>query len=245
MGRSAGVVRKISCIFCYGGGFDNKIANITAAPIVIRITYTAYPISSAVPKSIPGVLHITFQAIPFARIYLEIPEKLINISVQLHTHPISLNTKKFLVNSKIMEKIYYYRVEGIKGEGKSAVLKEDGLTPLDTSAPPEFGGIAGKWTPEHLFVASVVSCYIMTFISVAAAMRIEFEEMKCEGIGTLKPTEGTKMEFVEVILKPTVVVRSEQLKEKTLKAIKVTHDHCLVARSLKSEVKVEPSVIIK
>lgn len=153
--------------------------------------------------------------------------------------------KKFFSKFKTMEKIYYYRVEGIKGAGKSAVLKDEGLIPMDTSSPPEFGGMPGKWTPEHLFVASVVSCFIMTFISVANAMRIEFEEMKCEGVGTLKPTEGNKMEFVEVILKPTVVVRSEQLKEKTLKAIKVTHDHCLVARSLKSEVKVEPSVIIK
>ncbi len=144
-----------------------------------------------------------------------------------------------------MEKVYYYKVEGIKGDGKNAVLKEEGLIPLDASSPPEFGGVSGKWTPEHLFVASVVSCYIMTFISVANAMKIEYEEMKCEGTGTLKPTEGNKMEFVEVVLKPYVVVRSEQLKEKVLKAIKVAHDHCLVARSLKSEVKIEPEIIVK
>lgn len=144
-----------------------------------------------------------------------------------------------------MERVYYYKVEGVRGEGKRATIKEEVLSPLDVSSPPEFGGIAEKWTPEHLFVASVVSCFIMTFISVAGAMKIEFEEMRCEGVGTLKHTEGNKMEFVEVVLKPTVVVKSEQLKEKTLKAIKVTHDHCLVARSLKSEVKVEPSVVIK
>jgi organic hydroperoxide reductase OsmC/OhrA len=153
--------------------------------------------------------------------------------------------KKFFSKFKTMEKIYYYRVEGIKIEGKNAIIKGEGLPPFESSPPIEFGGPGGRWAPEYLFVASVVSCFIMTFISVANAMRIEFEEMKCEGVGTLKPTEGNKMEFVEVILKPTVVVRSEQLKEKTLKAIKVTHDHCLVARSLKSEVKVEPSVIIK
>jgi len=143
-----------------------------------------------------------------------------------------------------MEKMYY-RVEGIKVEGKNAIIKGEGLPPFESSPPIEFGGTAGKWTPEHLFVASVVSCFIMTFMAVANVMRIEFEELKCEGVGTLQPTEGNKREFVEVILKPTVMVRSEQLKEKVLKAIKVTHDHCFVARSLKSEVKVEPSVVIK
>lgn len=143
------------------------------------------------------------------------------------------------------KKAYFYRIEGQWKEKKLAFLQEKSLPIMEVSAPEEFGGISGMWTPEHLFVASVVACFIMTFISVAAAMRVEFEEFRCEGEGRLEPVEGNKMAFVEVTLKPAVTVRSEILKEKVLKALKVTHDHCLVARSLKSDVRIEPSIIVK
>ncbi len=51
-----------------------------------------------------------------------------------------------------MEKQYTYRVRAAAAAVRSGVLTSDGIQPpIAFSAPPEFQGEPGRWTPEHLF----------------------------------------------------------------------------------------------
>ena len=43
----------------------------------------------------------------------------------------------------------------------------DGLPEVVVTPPPEFGGPAHQWSPEHLFAASVASCFLTTFLAIA------------------------------------------------------------------------------
>ena len=63
-----------------------------------------------------------------------------------------------------METIKSYRVRATSTIARSGVAAAQGVElPISFSAPPEFKGVAGHWTPEHFFVAAVASCYVSTF----------------------------------------------------------------------------------
>ena len=63
-----------------------------------------------------------------------------------------------------------YQVQLQSSDAKTGKLDgwEAGLPTLEFAAPPEFGGPGGIWSPEHLFVASVSSCLMTTFRSMAS-----------------------------------------------------------------------------
>jgi len=76
--------------------------------------------------------------------------------------------KKHFLFRKIM-KPYYYNVginweKSRKGILCSPDLNKKNSVCIEVAIPPEFPkGIAGIWTPEHLFVAAISGCLITTF----------------------------------------------------------------------------------
>ena len=55
-----------------------------------------------------------------------------------------------------MESKYFYRTEVEWTGERHGDLRAPVLPSLKIDAPPEFQGHEGVWTPEHLFVASVL-----------------------------------------------------------------------------------------
>lgn len=66
-----------------------------------------------------------------------------------------------------MEEKHNYQVSLKWKEAKMGVMSAPGLDQqIEVVTPPEFeGGIPGKWSPEHLFTASVLSCFMTTLSS--------------------------------------------------------------------------------
>ncbi|MEM2900160.1 MAG: OsmC family protein [Thermoplasmata archaeon] len=117
----------------------------------------------------------------------------------------------------------------------------EGKPKMDVATPPEFNGHPGIYSPEDLFVASVLSCYMATFISISNKMKIGIEKFTCEGKGILERDEKGMM-FTSVILKPHIVLKDKTQLEKGLKAANLAEENCLVARSIKTKTKLEPKV---
>ena len=44
---------------------------------------------------------------------------------------------------------------------------------IDFSAPVEFQGRAGEWTPEHFLMAAVAGCFVTTFAAIAEFSKFE------------------------------------------------------------------------
>ena len=77
-----------------------------------------------------------------------------------------------------------------KGIASSPVLNST----IEVVTPPEFPkGIAGYWSPEHLFVAAVNSCLMTTFLSIAENSKIEFTSFDSKAIGKLEMVDGKYM----------------------------------------------------
>lgn len=62
-----------------------------------------------------------------------------------------------------MDNQYLYKTEVEWTGERHGELRAPALPNLKVDAPPEFKGHEGVWTPEHLFVGPVNSCFMTTF----------------------------------------------------------------------------------
>ena len=110
--------------------------------------------------------------------------------------------------------------------------------------PPEFTkGIAGIWSPEHLFVASVSSCFMTTFLAVAEYSNFEFKNLAITAKGVLEKVDG-KFMISEIALKVNLNIEDVSQKEKALKLIEKGEKACLITNSVKTNIKLESEVLV-
>lgn len=133
-----------------------------------------------------------------------------------------------------------------KGIISSSILN----TNIEVATPPEFTkGMAGIWSPEHLFIAAINSCLMTTFLSIAENSRLDFLNFESKAIGKLELVDGKYM-ISEVTLMPIVTIGDEQHKEKAERVLLKSEANCLISNSVKStiilkpEIKIQASVIL-
>lgn len=114
---------------------------------------------------------------------------------------------------------------------------------IEFSAPPEFQGPAGFWTPEHFFLAAVATCFVTTFQAIAEFSKFDALALDVEAEGTVeKSVDGFR--FTRVVVRPLLTIHSEEDRERAMRLLDKTERSCLVSRSLKSEIVLEPRVEI-
>lgn len=100
--------------------------------------------------------------------------------------------------------------------------------------PPQFDGNDEWWSPEHLLLSSAALCFAMTFDSFARRAQWPYDSLRCDAVGVLDKTpEGFR--FVEILLNP--VLKSSGDPEKGRALLESAKKHCIVANSLKAEVR--------
>ncbi|MCF8258188.1 MAG: OsmC family protein [Flavobacteriales bacterium] len=113
---------------------------------------------------------------------------------------------------------------------------------IEVATPPEFDkGVPGIWSPEHLFTASVLSCFMTTFLAVAEYSKLEFTKFDCKAEGTLSKVDG-KYLMTNIILRPELTVMEEDKVERALRILEKSEKACLISNSIKTEVTLEPVV---
>ena len=139
-----------------------------------------------------------------------------------------------------------YRVDldwvgGKEGQASSP----DDLPPWRVAAPPEFGGPAGVWSPEHLFVLALSSCFMTTFGAVAELSKLEVKQLWVGGIGTLERREDRKFHISRVILRPKIVIARAEDRERALKLVEKAEANCLISNSVSTEIEVLPEITVR
>ncbi|MFI4967727.1 MAG: OsmC family protein [Gammaproteobacteria bacterium] len=114
---------------------------------------------------------------------------------------------------------------------------------LKLSGDPAFKGDARLINPEQLLVMAASSCQLLSFLAVAARKRLDVVEYEDHAEGFMP--EGDKpIRITRIVLKPRIVVKSGT-KEAVLKAVEIGHHECYIANSLKTEIEVQPEIIIQ
>jgi len=120
---------------------------------------------------------------------------------------------------------------------------------MDFSAPPDAQGHGGVLTPEDAFVAAVNTCVMLMFIWSAERFKLDLVSYECFGEGTkLIELDRTEL-FTQVVLRPRIVVRSDETERDAIlkrlqRAIDSAVKYSLVANSIKSELILESQIEI-
>lgn len=115
---------------------------------------------------------------------------------------------------------------------------------IEIATPPQFPkGLAGIWSPEHLFTAAVSSCFMTTFLAIAENSKLEFTEFHCKARGTLEKVDG-KFLMTEVLLIPTVTIALEKDREKAERVLRKSEEACLISNSIRSTVVMTPVISV-
>ena len=139
-----------------------------------------------------------------------------------------------------MEAHHEYRISAFGAGGRNGVVHAEGvLSSISFSAPPEFLGEPGRWTPEHFLVAAVASCFVSTFSGIAEKSRLEFASFNLDAEGLLDNSDGI-WRFTEIKLRPAVKVQKEEDRDRAIRLLEKTAESCLIARSLQFKITLFP-----
>jgi organic hydroperoxide reductase OsmC/OhrA len=137
---------------------------------------------------------------------------------------------------------FYYETAIEWRKEKEGEIKGQGLPLIAVGAPPEFGGREGNWAPEHLFVASLNTCFMLTLLVIAENSKIPLVSFRSTAKGKLEKIGGAGHQITEVIIKPVVVIGSAKDLGRFPKILEKAKENCFISNSVKTVIKLEPEL---
>jgi organic hydroperoxide reductase OsmC/OhrA len=128
------------------------------------------------------------------------------------------------------------------GEHKG-LLSCEGKPDLQVACPPEWGGHPGIWSPEDLFVASLEVCTMTTFLFLLERQGGTVRSYTSTAEGTAQMLDRVFV-FKGVVVRPRVQVASREDADKATLAFSELAQWCLVTKTVRCEVRVEPKVLV-
>lgn len=134
---------------------------------------------------------------------------------------------------------YHVRLDG--GTSGYAALSAEGLPTLASAPPSEFDGPGDAWSPEHLLLGAVATCFMFTLRAVAHASAVDFISLDLRVEGAVDRRER-QLRFVEIVLRPRLQVSAATERERVVRVLEKAGKACVVSASLATPVRLEPEI---
>jgi organic hydroperoxide reductase OsmC/OhrA len=122
----------------------------------------------------------------------------------------------------------------------------DGGVEVPASASPHVVplplSVAAAVDPEEAFVASLSSCHMLFFLSLAAKRGFVVDAYRDEAVGLMAKDGGGRLAMTRVTLRPGVRYGGEKRPTRAEEDAlhHAAHEECFIARSVRTEVGCEP-----
>ena len=116
--------------------------------------------------------------------------------------------------------------------------------------PPDAQGYANAFTPEDAFVAAANTCVMLMFIWAAKRFKLNLLAYECRTEGTkLIELDRTEI-FTRLLFRPLIRVAADgesaaAVEARVRRALASAQKYSLVANSVKSEIVVEPEIVVE
>lgn len=126
------------------------------------------------------------------------------------------------------------------------IWRFDGGTEVPASSSPH--SVPLPWSsadavdPEEAFVASIASCHMLWFLSIAAKRGHRVDAYADAAEGVMEKDADGRMAVTRVVLRPHAAFSGERLPSPAEIAAmhEEAHHACYIANSVKTEIRVEP-----
>jgi organic hydroperoxide reductase OsmC/OhrA len=117
------------------------------------------------------------------------------------------------------------------------------------SAPPDAQGHPGVLTPEDAFVAAANTCVMLMFVWAAERFKLALQSYECRVEGTKLVELDRRETFTRLVFRPVIRVAAggeapECVEARTRRALEAAQKYSLVANSVKSDIVVEPRILV-
>jgi len=141
-----------------------------------------------------------------------------------------------------MEDAHQFRVVAWWASGRTGIAKSSSApNAIHFTAPPAFGGLEGRWTPEDLLLCAVASCYTTTFRTLAEYSKFEYTDLQVEVEGAIGKAD-TGYNFGEMLIRANLTIPQGEEQARAIKLLHKAKGLCLVSRALSVEQRFEPRV---
>lgn len=135
-----------------------------------------------------------------------------------------------------------YEVALTDGPVPYARLDAAGRKALTVAPPAEFGGPGDAWSPEHLLLASVQSCFLFTLRAVAKAAALPVPALDVRACGVVDRHDGVTR-FTGIVLHVRLGVAPGTDAEMAMRVLERSKRHCLVSASLSTPVTLDAEIV--
>ncbi len=141
-----------------------------------------------------------------------------------------------------MGETHRYHVVAWWASGRTGIAKSDSApNAIQFTAPPEFQGLEGRWTPEDLLLCALASCFTSTFHAIAGYARFEYTDLEAE-VDSVVSKVDSGYSFSEIILRPSLTIPRKKERERAVELLQKAKALCLVSRALATAQKFETKV---
>lgn len=119
-----------------------------------------------------------------------------------------------------------------------------GKPELEGSADPAFRGDASKHNPEDLFLASISACHMLFYLALCALEGVRVIAYEDDAHGSMAMDADGGGRFVEVLLRPRVVVSADSDAGVAEALHAVAHARCFIANSCSVPIRNEASIVV-
>jgi organic hydroperoxide reductase OsmC/OhrA len=141
------------------------------------------------------------------------------------------------------EKQFLFEVELNRIAKNNGVLSaRDAEGCVYVSTAKVFGGKERSWSPEHLFLGSISSCFMNTFLSFAESEQLPVSTFACEIIGRIDFYDG-RFRFSGIDLYPTITVPAKQFHQQAMDLLEKARQYATITGSMTAPVLYHYSIL--
>ena len=120
------------------------------------------------------------------------------------------------------------------------VILNENLT-IDGGSSPDYGGSVSNINPEQKLAAAISSCFMMTFLALAAKMKWPVKNYKDKAISYLGKNNEGRMYVNKIELNPQIIFDNNfTISDDEMQKMKErSHKYCFIANSLSKDVEIK------
>ena len=98
------------------------------------------------------------------------------------------------------------------------------------------------WTPEHLLLGAVSTCYVATVRGMAENSKLEIHGLEVPVEGVIEKQDGG-LRFTKITLRPQLTIVRDEDRDRAGKILEKAERSCLIGRSLQSTIVLEAKIV--